>query len=55
MFNCPSEKECQRKCQLCGEHPGTHVIKNKINGTTLNICHVCLTELGIRKEADSDV
>lgn len=50
MYNCPSEKECEKKCQLCGEHPGTNVIKNKINGNTLNICRACLVELGISKK-----
>lgn len=41
MFNCPEDKECSQKCQLCEEHPATGTITNKFNGKVLRICSEC--------------
>lgn len=42
MIDCPTDKQCEHKCQLCGEHPTSRIIKNKINGNVLHICDNCV-------------
>jgi len=50
QFNCPVGKQCENKCQLCGNHPAKHRIKNKLNGKELKICDHCIDYVGIGKE-----
>lgn len=49
-IQCPEDKECEHKCQTCGEHPAEMTIKNKINGNELRVCSDCWDYISGKKE-----